>query len=301
MTGGTGFVGKNLVNGFLEKDHEVTVLTRHKVSDRPGIEGLSFVEGDPAEEGDWQESIADYDAIINLAGASIFRRWTKSIKETIRDSRIETTRNIVDAFSAGKGSDAVLLNASAVGYYGFHEEEALDESGSPGEDFLASISQEWEAAAREAENLGVRVVLMRFGIVMGRGGGALKQMLPLFRNCLGSPLGSGRQWFSWIHEQDLINICLYLLEHRDISGPVNCTAPDPVRNKDMTKILGDVLKKPTFMPAVPGFVLKMMMGEFGSVLLEGQKVLPKRLLKAGFRFDFPDLRGTLEDLLINGE
>jgi len=170
--------------------------------------------------------------------------------------------------------------------------------GSPGgNDFLASITREWEAAALEAERHGIRVLLCRFGIVLGSRGGALNQMVPLFKKGLGSPLGSGKQWFSWIHEQDLVNVYLFLLEQKNISGPINCTAPQPIRNREFTKTLGKTLGRPTFMPAVPGFVIKLKMGEFGSVLLNGQKVLPKRLLDMGFSFQFSNIDEALEDLL----
>jgi uncharacterized protein (TIGR01777 family) len=184
-----------------------------------------------------------------------------------------------------------------VGYYGFHGDEALDEAGYPGHDFLAELATDWEASAREAEAHGARVVLCRFGIVLGRRGGALGQMLPFFRKYMGSPLGHGKQWFSWIHEADLVKIPLFLIEKKDLTGPVNCTAPHPVTNRELTRVLGEVLDRPTFLPPVPGFVIKLIMGEFGSVLLKGQRVLPGRLLEAGFQFQFPHLREALQDLL----
>jgi hypothetical protein len=193
--------------------------------------------------------------------------------------------------------NTVLLSTSAVGYYGFHEDEDLDEESPPGDDFLASLAVEWEALAMKAETFGARVVPLRFGIVLGKEGGALKQMIPMFKWYLGSPLGNGKQWFSWIHIKDLANIFLYLMEEQDISGPIDCTSPQPVRNIELTKALGGVLGKPTFMPAIPAIVMQMVMGEFGSILVKGQKVLPKRLLEKGFRFRFPEIRGALQDLL----
>ena len=297
ITGGTGFVGSLLTSQLVQQGHEVTVLTRaiRKTQGLPG--SVSFVEGDSARQGNWQEKVAAHQVVINLAGASIFKRWTRNVKAAIRDSRILTTRNLVHALSAREGKETLLLSTSAVGYYGFHEDEELDESSPPGDGFLASLSREWEAAAMEADKLGVRVVLCRFGIVLGKEGGTLEKMVPLFRRYLGSTLGSGRQWFSWIHQQDLVNIYMFLINQERISGPINFTAPNPVRNRDLTRILGEVLGKPTFMPAVPGFVLNLLMGEFGSVLLKGQKVLPKRLLDAGFQFEFPEIRGALKDLL----
>ncbi|MGD8982614.1 MAG: TIGR01777 family oxidoreductase, partial [Desulfobacteraceae bacterium] len=256
-----------------------------------------YLEGDPTEKGAWQESVAENDVIINLAGASIFRRWSEIAKEIMRDSRIHTTQNLVEAIAARQGKETLLLSTSAIGYYGFHEDEELVEESTPGGSFLASLAQEWESAALEAEAFGAKVALLRFGIILGRNGGALRQMVPLFNMYLGSPLGRGEQWFSWIHEEDLAGIYSHLIAQKNISGPINCTAPNPVRNMDLTKTLGEVLGKPTFMPAVPGFVLRMIMGEFGSVLLEGQKVLPNRLLDTGFRFKFPKIKKALQDLL----
>lgn len=297
MTGGTGFVGTNLTNRLVEKGHRLTLLTRRIKEDRPLPPGAHYLEGDPTRPGPWQDRVGGHEVIINLAGASIFRRWTKSAKTSIRESRMLTTQNLVDALSARQGMETHFFSTSAVGYYGFHEDEALDEESPPGKDFLASLAVEWESLAMKAETYGARVVPLRFGIVLGKEGGALKQMIPLFKWYLGSPLGSGKQWFSWIHMNDLADIYLYLLDEQDISGPINCLAPNPVQNRALTKAIGEVLGRPTFMPAVPAFAMKMIMGEFGSMLVKGQKVLPKRLLDKGFRFRFPEIRGALQDLL----
>jgi len=269
ITGGTGFVGTTLTQKLAQEGHEVTLLTRNIKSNPTAFQRVSYVEGDPTQKGPWQEKVADQDVVINLAGASIFRRWTDSTKKLIWESRIETTRNLVEALSARKGKETYLFSTSAVGYYGFHEEEVLDESSPSGEGFLADLSKEWESAAVKAKEHGVHLILMRFGIVLGRRGGALQQMIPAFKWWMGSPLGSGNQWFSWIHEQDLVNIFLYVIKGNRISGAVNCTAPNPVTNRELTQTLGEVLGKPTFMPAVPGFVMSLILGEFGSVLLKG--------------------------------
>lgn len=297
MTGGTGFVGTTLTKKLTQEKHQVTILTRAPTEDRPLPKGATYLEGDPTEKGAWQESVAEHEVIINLAGASIFRRWSETAKEIIRDSRIHTTRNLVEALSARKGKETLFLSTSAIGYYGSHEDEELDENTPPGEGFLPSLAQEWESEALKAGAYGARVAPLRFGIVLGKNGGALRQMIPIFSLCLGSPLGSGKQWFSWIHEEDLARIYLHLMGQKDISGPINCTAPNPVRNMDLTRALGEALGKPTFLPAVPGFMLRIIMGEFGSVLLEGQRVLPKRLLDTGFRFTFPEIHKVLRDLL----
>jgi uncharacterized protein len=255
------------------------------------------VEGDPTEPGSWQEKVPGHEILINLAGASIFRRWSDAEKRLIHDSRIQTTTHLVQALGPRKGAKTTLLSTSAVGYYGFHGDEMLNEDTPAGTDFLATVAREWEAAAMSAKEMGVRVVLCRFGIVLGSGGGALGEMVPLFKKGLGSPLGSGDQWFSWIHRMDLVRIFLFLLEREDLSGPFNCTAPEPVRNKELTKALAKVLEKPTFMPSVPGFIIRMVKGEFGNVLLKGQRVMPEKLLKAGFQFHYPNISNALRDLL----
>lgn len=297
ITGGTGFVGTTLSRKLAQEGHDVTVLTRSLKHRTEPLQGISYAEGDPTQKGPWQEKVADREVVINLAGASIFRRWNDTAKKLIWESRIQTTQNLVEALSERKGEATHFLSTSAVGYYGFHQDEVLDESSPSGEGYLADLCKEWESAALKAKDHGVYVTLMRFGIVLGRRGGALQQMIAPFQWWMGSPLGSGNQWFSWVHEQDLVDIFLFLIKEKRISGGVNCTAPSPVTNRELTKTLGEVLGKPTFMPAVPGFVMSLVLGEFGSVLLKGQRVVPRRLLEAGFRFSFPDLRSALKDLL----
>ncbi|MBL7204496.1 MAG: TIGR01777 family protein [Desulfobacteraceae bacterium] len=297
MTGGTGFVGTTLTRSLTEQGHQVTILTRKMPVNRNLPHGVSLLEGDPTKRGEWQRSVPQHEIIVNLAGASIFRRWGQKAKAVIRESRVLTTTNLVEALSDGVKGETTLLSTSAVGYYGFHGDEELDENSAPGDDFLASVTREWESAAIQAEAFGARVLICRFGIVLGKNGGALGKMIPLFQKGLGSSLGSGKQWFSWIHEMDLVGIYLFLMAKNDLSGPINCTAPEPVRNKDLTQALGKALGKPTVMPAVPGFLVKLIKGEFGSVLLEGQRIFPKKLLDAGFHFRFSRIHEALHDLL----
>lgn len=298
MTGGTGFVGSALTHTLTEAGHRVTVLTR---SIRPGRtlpQGAEFQEGDPTKPGPWQEHVPGHDAVVNMAGASIFTRWTRKTKEVLRESRLQTTHNLVDALKADKGPPGVrFLSTSAVGYYGFCGDEDLTEEAPPGDDFLARLAVDWETEALEAEEAGASVALLRFGVVLGGTEGALPRMIPLFKKYLGSPLGSGTQWFSWIHVRDLVSIHRFLLEHPHIRGPVNCTAPHPVRNRELTQALAESLGKPAFLPPVPGFILRALLGEFGNVLLKGQRALPSRLLEEGFVFEYPDLRKALEDLV----
>jgi uncharacterized protein len=296
MTGGTGFVGTTLTRKLVEQGHQVTVLTRKIGNPIPG-KGVTLIEGNPASEGSWQEQVPHHKVVINLAGAPVFKRWTKETKAMIRNSRILTTQNLVKAMRTCKGKETTLISASAIGYYGFHGDEELDESCVPGEDFFASLSKDWEAEALQARMYDVRVLICRIGIVLGTRGGALGQMIPIFKMGLGSSLGSGEQWLSWIHEQDLVRIYLFLLGQENFDGPVNCTAPVPVKNREFTKALGKALKRPTFMPAVPGFVLKIIKGEFGNILLKGQQVVPKKLSDAGFVFQFPRINDALQDLL----
>lgn len=298
ITGGTGFIGRNLTSCLIQKGHSVHILTRNPGKRSSFQRGISVVEGDPTRTGPWQEMLKECDAVFNLAGASIFKRWTRTIKRKIMDSRISTTRNIIDGLSQKKTGEIHLLNASAIGYYGHHQDEILDENAPPGADFLASVVKRWEAEAQKAAAFGARVVLCRFGIVLGRKGGALAELLPFFKYGLGSRLGGGAQWFSWIHEQDLAKILLHVLCHEQFEGPVNCTAPHPVRNREMTRILASVLKRPTILPPVPAFVLKVTMGEFAENLLKGQRVIPAKLEAKDFRFLFPDIQQAFENLLL---
>jgi hypothetical protein len=298
ITGGTGFVGTTLARELTAKGHSVTVLMRKGEPARNLPPGARALQGDPTVRGAWQEEVPGHEVFINLAGASIFTRWTEEAKRVIRDSRILTTRHLVEAMAPRKGKETHLFSTSGAGYYGYHGDEDLTEESPPGTEFLAMLSRDWEAEALRAKDYGVRVALMRFGIVMGESGGMLGEVLPVFRMCLGADLGSGSQWLSWIHEMDLARIFLFLIEeNRTLDGPVNCTAPEPVRNHEFTKTLGGVLGVPTFLPPVPGFMLRLMKGEFGSVILEGQRVLPQKLLRAGFQFHYPTLKEALTEIL----
>jgi uncharacterized protein (TIGR01777 family) len=296
MTGGTGFVGTYLAKRFLSEGHSVTILTASAAEQALKINGLSYLEGNPTLEGEWQKAVAGHDVIINLAGASIFSRWTEKQKNILRSSRMLTTRNLVTALPQD-ASHITFFSTSAVGYYGFHADEELTEASPAGTDFLARLAEDWEREALKAQQKGARVIITRFGIVLGKSGGALGQMIPLFKFFLGGPLGSGRQWFSWIHMHDLADAFIFLLTKKDISGPVNVCSPQPVRNRELGDAIGRVLHRPSFMPA-PGFMIKLILGEFGSVLLEGQRVIPRRLLDAGFKFRYPDIDEALKSIVL---
>ncbi len=293
IVGGTGFVGVNLANRLRARGDDVTVMGH--VPGRPrGLDpAVEVVVGDATVGGAWQERIAGHEVVINLAGASIFTRWTEASKKLIRSSRILTTRNVVDALPGS--ASVTLISTSAVGYYGFRDDEELGEDAGPGDDFLARLCVDWEAEALRARDRGARVAIARFGIVLGPGGGVLGQMAPLFRAFIGGPLGSGRQWFSWIHVEDLFGALVHLAGSRQSAGPYNCTSPEPVTNRKLSSELGRVLHRPSFLPA-PGFAVRLVLGEFGDVLLKGQRVLPRRLLAEGFRFAHPGFKAALESL-----
>jgi len=298
LTGGTGFVGGFLSRELARQGHEVTILTRKEKPKAPTAEGIRYLTGDPTQEGPWMAKVAEHDWVINLAGASIFTRWTEEAKKTMYHSRIATTRNLVAALAAGDRRQ-LFCSTSAPGYFGDRGDEELTEESPPGRDFLARVAQDWETAALKARELGVRTVITRFGIVLGPDGGILKQMVPLFRKFLGGPLGGGRQWFSWIHRLDLARAFLFLTEHPRLTGPVHFCAPNPVRNRDLAQALGRILHRPALLPA-PAFALRLILGEFAEVALTSQKMLPAKLLAAGFQFWFPHLNGALEDLLASG-
>ena len=296
MTGGTGFVGTCLAKRFIDEGHAVTILTQGLTGNELKMPGLTYVIGNSNLPGKWQQAVGDHNVVINLAGASIFSRWTDDQKKVLRSSRIDTTRHLVEALPQD-GKQITFFSTSAVGYYGFHEDEELNEYSPAGDDFLARLANDWEAEALKAKAKGARVIMTRFGIVLGKNGGALGQMIPLFKFFLGGPLGGGRQWFSWVHIQDLAEAFIFLLNHKEMSGAVNLCSPHPVRNKELGQAIGKVLHRPSFLPA-PGFMIKLILGEFGSVLLKGQRVIPRCLLDAGFRFQYPHIVDAIRNILL---
>jgi hypothetical protein len=296
ITGGTGFLGRHIRSRLIQDGHTCTILTRNPRKSEEALPQTSFLKGDPTERGPWQERIPKHDAVINLAGASIFKKWTEEHKQEIRKSRIQTTKNIVEGIPSEKEKPFTLFSTSAVGYYGFCGDETLTERSPSGDDFLSRVTQDWEKEALQAETKGARVVITRFGIVMGENGGALGQMIPVFKKFIGGPIGSGKQWFSWVHMNDLCEVFIFLIKHPELNGPVNVCSPNPVRNKELAQLLGKVLKRPSFLPA-PGFLVKAVLGEFGSVLLKGQRVMPEKLLNHGFEFQCKNIEKALLDIL----
>ena len=301
VTGGTGLIGVRLVRRLRQRGDEVVVLSRRPDAWQRAGPDVATVAGDATQPGPWQDRPAECDAAVNLAGAGIFdRRWTAAYKAVLRDSRVRSTENVVAALAKqparADGSPKVLVNGSAVGYYGPHGDEELTEGSPPGDDFLAQLCVEWEAAARQAEPAGVRVAPVRTGIVLDREGGALKQLLTPFRLGAGGPVGSGKQYMSWVHHADEVGILLLALDHPDARGPVNATAPQPVTNKQFAKALGKALGRPALLPT-PAFGLRLLLGEVADVITTGQRVLPRKALELGYTFQYPEIGAALRQIL----
>jgi len=290
VTGGTGFIGKKLTQALLKEGHTLFILTRSKTG-KTDTENIKYVEGNPSFPGRWQEVIKDCDAIANLVGETIGQRWNDEVKKRIRESRVDATRNVVDAIPEGK--NITLISTSAVGYYGFHDDEEIDETFPPGNDFLANVAKDWEAEALKAKDKGARVIITRFGLVIGENGGLLEKLIPIFKSYAGGPIGNGKQWFSWVYIDDLVKAYLFLLHSKELSGAFNITSPKPVRNKEFTKALAKALDVFAIFP-IPAFAIKLVMGEFAEYSIKGQRVIPKRLLELGFQFDVPDIYNALK-------
>ncbi|HVS11007.1 MAG TPA: TIGR01777 family oxidoreductase [Planctomycetota bacterium] len=289
VTGGTGFIGSRLINALVAHGDGVTIVSREPERHRNARSGVDYA--------DWLPDLARYQAVVNLAGEPIFgKRWNAEQKARVRSSRVEGTRRLVEAMRTVEKRPAVLVSASAVGYYGDRGAELLPESAPPGNDFMAEVCKAWEAEAQRAEELGVRVVCMRFGIVLGRDGGALQRMLPPFKLGFGGPIGSGSQYMSWVHLKDLIGLILFALDRADLRGAVNGTAPGSVTNREFSRALGRVLRRPAFLP-VPPAALRLAFGEVAEVLTASQRCVPDRALGAGHVYGFPDAEGALRDIL----
>ncbi len=298
IAGGTGFLGTALVRRLLSRGDRVVALVRDPVVARRRLPpDVLIVQWDGKTVGDWTRHVGEADAVINLSGEPIAaRRWTDKQKQRIVQSRIKPTRALVRAIAAGKKRPSTFINASAIGYYGFSEETPATEETPSSVGFLAETCALWEQEALEAQNAGIRVVLLRLGIVLGEDGGALQKMLLPFRLFAGGPIGSGSQWFSWVHRDDVIGAVLFALETPNLHGPVNCVAPESVRMDDFCRTLARVLTRPSWL-RVPGFVLRSLMGEMAGMILGGRRVLPVRLTGMGYHFAYPGLEGALRSLL----
>lgn len=294
ITGGSGFIGSHLVPVLLHLGYDITILTRHPIKTAQHYDNnvTTIARLEHLKEND------SFDVIINLAGQGITdKRWTTNVKKQIRDSRLLTTKNLVTYLRHAKNKPALLISGSAVGYYGLHGDQLLDEKASGDNSFSSRLCTDWEVEAQQAEILDIRTCYLRTGIVLGKKGGALSKMLPAFKIGLGGPMGSGQQWMSWIHIDDLVGIILHIIEDNEVTGAVNATAPKPVTNKVFSSVLGQVLKRPAFLP-MPSFVLKLMLGEMAEeLLLSGQRVIPKKILDTGYKFQYAELERALQDLL----
>jgi uncharacterized protein (TIGR01777 family) len=298
LAGGTGFIGSALIEALLERGDKVVLLTR----DLPGaqmrwdgkVDARLWNGRDP---GPWVLAVDGADAVVNLAGESVAGgRWTPERKLALIKSRVDSTRAVVAALAQAKERPLALVNASAVGYYGAAPEGPCAEDAPQGTDFLAALCGQWEREARAADKLEVRTVMTRFGVVLGKEGGALAKMLPPFKLGVGGPLGSGRQPFPWVHVDDAVGAILFALGDAKLSGPANVAAPDAKSNAEFTKALGRALHRPAFLPA-PAFALKIALGEMSTMLLGGQRAVPKKLLDRGYEFRHPSLDGALASLL----
>lgn len=298
MTGATGLIGPKLARELTGRGHRVTILARDPESARRRVPGMTnyLPWSSSMKDGEWRTAVADADAVINLAGSPVAVRWTDKQKQLIRESRVQGTRNLVDAIAAAERKPRVLINASAVGYYGTSETATFTEASPAGNDFLSVICRDWEKETEPARKLGVRVALLRTGIVLDPDGGALAKLLPTFKLGLGGPLGSGRQWFPWIHRDDELGIILWALDDERAEGPLNATAPGITTNKEFSRILGNVLHRPSLFP-VPTFILKLVFGEAAVALVEGQRAIPEHTTKLGYHFHYPDLEPALHELL----
>ncbi|HSF67723.1 MAG TPA: TIGR01777 family oxidoreductase [Nitrospiraceae bacterium] len=298
VSGGTGFIGRPLCASFCEEGHQVILLTRRREeAQRSCGSDVTVAEWTGREGGSWEQCLEGADVVINLAGAPIADgRWTDARKRLLRESRVLTTRLLVGALSRRSSKPRTLINASGIGYYGASDDRVLDESVARGKGFLADLCLAWEAEALRAADFGLRVVLLRTGMVLEHDGGALPKMWVPFRLFIGGPIMPGTQWVSWIHRRDHIGLIQWLLTTPHISGPVNLVAPEPVTMNTFCDVLGRVLHRPSWLP-VPGFALRVALGELGTLMTTGQRVNPAKALSGGYVFHYPTLQPALRAII----
>ena len=297
ITGGTGFIGNRVCDALLEKEYVVNVVSRDPTRAKTKLHSVKEIfSWNPESEQLPSNATSDLNAVIHLAGETIAGKWNEEKKRRIRESRVLSTRNLVASFAENDTKPDVLICASAIGLYGDSGDESFTEESPAGTDYLAEVCQEWEAESHKATEYGIRVVSVRIGLVLGLGGGLLDQVLMPFKIGFGGKLGSGNQWMSWIHIDDVVGIIIHALENEGVSGALNATAPAPVRNIEFTETLGKVLNRPTIFP-VPTFGLKLIMGEFADFVVLSQNVLPEKTKASGYEFNFPMLKSALENLL----
>jgi uncharacterized protein (TIGR01777 family) len=299
VTGATGFIGKALCFRLLEEKYDVVALSRSKEKGEKVFgTDAKVIEWDGKSSEVWQDYANNAYAIVNLAGENIGSgRWTAEKKQSIIQSRLDAGKAVVEAVKSVEKKPKVIIQASAIGYYGLREDEIIDESFSAGEGFLANVVKKWELSTQEVESHKTRRVIIRSGVVLGKEGGAVLRLIKPFRLFVGGHLGSGKQWFSWIHLEDEIKAILFLMQREDLKNVFNLTAPHQLIQKDFARIMGKVMKRPSWFP-VPGFVLRPVFGEMAKeMLLSGQRVVPRRLLEAGYRFVYPQAELALNEIL----
>jgi len=308
ITGGSGFIGTALIKQLLLENHDVTVLTRNEIKTAKHFADVIANEREDYQTQTKVKTIASFDAInldqsfdviINLAGQAIAdKRWSDGVKQQLIDSRIDITRELHNFLKEVMVKPDVFISGSALGFYGLRDnDEKINEEGATDNSFSSQLCQQWETEAKVIEDLGIRTCYLRTGIVLGKNGGALAKMLPPFKMALGGPIGSGKQWMSWIHMDDIVGMMRFAIENESIKGAINGTAPNPVTNKQFSKILGKVLKRPAIFP-MPAFVVKLLFGQMGEeLLLAGQRVVPDKLTQAGYEFVYPQLADALEDIV----
>lgn len=299
ITGATGLIGRKLSQKLFEAGHQIIVFSRNASSAKNVLKkDFTYIDWDYSRSDKWIESISTADAIVHLAGINLFaKRWNKKFKEEILASRKETTKALVDAVKLSQAKPAVFVSASGVGYYGDCGDKLLDENSPAGNDFLAEVCKVWEAEAAEVEKAGVRRVSVRTGIVLSKEDGALKRMLLPFKLFVGGPLGNGKQWFPWIHIDDIVGIYFHAIENQNLNGAVNAASPNICTMKEFAKTLGKVLHRPSLFP-VPELALKIAIGEAGKVVLMSQRVKVNKLLESGYKFKFENLEEALRNLLL---
>ena len=299
IKGGTGLIGSRLAAALAARGDQPVVLSRSRTGAQKKLpSGTEIIEGDPQQPSSWMEAVSGCQAVVNLVGENLSaHRWSENFKAILRDSRLRSTRNVVEAIVRAQERPQVLVSGSAVGYYGFTGDEELTED-SPGrtDEFLGQLCHDWEEAAKLVEKEGVRLVRIRTAVVLARDGGALPQMLLPFKLFVGGKVGSGGQWVSWIHHADEVGIILFALDRADVRGPLNASAPNPVTNYQLAKAIGHAMGRPSFFPT-PAFMLKLAFGEMANLIVKGQRVLPKRALELGYKFQFPDIDSALADVL----
>jgi hypothetical protein len=299
ITGGTGFIGRALAGHLAKSGHEVIVLSRNPKSAEGLPPNVRAVSWDGRTGDGWVQLIDAESAIVNLAGANLSDKlWSDEQKQIIRQSRLDAGAAVVDAVERADAPPQVVIQSSGIGYYGPHGDELLDETAPPGDDFLAEVCVEWEASTDPVEKAGVRRCIIRQGVVLGRDATVLRRLTLPFAFFVGGPIGDGKHWLSWIHLLDEVAAISWLLANDSARGPFNVTAPEPVRYDGLARVIGKTMDRPSWIPA-PAFAIRAAFGEMGSMVLEGQRAVPRQLLEMGFAFRYPDIEGALRNLLQN--